>query len=161
MLQQPGQLEHELPGNEKPLTTYQACWYLSEMSCYDKFEYGNLLILHNLCSWQRFYPINYLRNVAVDQVHTSHALFVDVDLVPMPGLYMYAVEAVTKYLNNTNKKIVSILWIRIPIWRKKSVFRYLFTKWDMSENLKKTVPAKAFALFWLYWTLALHLEASR
>ena len=24
------ELEHDLPGNVKPLTTYQACWYLNE-----------------------------------------------------------------------------------------------------------------------------------
>ena len=35
------QLEHDLPGNEKLLTTDQTCWYLNERSFYEKFEYGN------------------------------------------------------------------------------------------------------------------------
>ena len=39
-----GQLEHDLPGNEKPPTKDQACWYLNERYFYEEFEYGNLII---------------------------------------------------------------------------------------------------------------------
>jgi len=39
------------------------------------------------CVWQQFYPVNYLRNVAVGQVNTQHVFLLDVDFLPMPGLY--------------------------------------------------------------------------
>ena len=44
------QIEHDLPGNEKPLTIqyilYQSCWYLIETkTLYEEFEYGNLIVI--------------------------------------------------------------------------------------------------------------------
>ena len=33
-----------LPGNRKPLTTHQACWYLNKRPSYEGFEYGNLIL---------------------------------------------------------------------------------------------------------------------
>ena len=37
------QLGHDLPGNEKPLTTDQGCCYLNERT-YEEFEYGKLIL---------------------------------------------------------------------------------------------------------------------
>jgi len=34
-----------------------------------------------------YYPINYLRNVAINNSQTSYIFYVDVDLVPNAGLY--------------------------------------------------------------------------
>ena len=64
--------------------------FCSNVSCLMVFPYlsflsdgFSLLIL----SFQKFYPINYLRNVAMKEVQTSHLVFVDVDLVVNKGLY--------------------------------------------------------------------------
>ena len=32
-------------GNEKPLTTEQACWYLNERSFYEEIKYGNHILI--------------------------------------------------------------------------------------------------------------------
>ena len=37
--------------------------------------------------WQQFYPVNYLRNVALRQANTEHVFLLDVDFLPMPSLY--------------------------------------------------------------------------
>ena len=39
------QCKTSLSCNEKPLTTDQACWYLNERYFYEKFEYGNLMLI--------------------------------------------------------------------------------------------------------------------
>ena len=36
---------------------------------------------------QAFNPINYLRNVAINNSRTAYTFYVDVDLVPSPALY--------------------------------------------------------------------------
>jgi len=40
--------------------------------------------------FQQFYPVNYLRNVALRQANTEHVFLLDVDFLPMPSLYDYA-----------------------------------------------------------------------
>ncbi|KAI0217770.1 LARGE xylosyl- and glucuronyltransferase 1 [Lamellibrachia satsuma] len=36
-----------------------------------------------------FYPVNYLRNIALRQVNTPYVFLSDIDFLPMPGLYDY------------------------------------------------------------------------
>lgn len=36
---------------------------------------------------QKYYPINLLRNIALQEVKTDYFYLVDADFVPMPGLY--------------------------------------------------------------------------
>jgi hypothetical protein len=37
--------------------------------------------------FQQFYPVNYLRNVAMNQTQTSHLFLTDIDFLPMYDLY--------------------------------------------------------------------------
>ncbi|KAK2182015.1 hypothetical protein NP493_371g01031 [Ridgeia piscesae] len=37
----------------------------------------------------QFYPVNYLRNIALGQVNTPYVFLSDIDFLPMPGLYDY------------------------------------------------------------------------
>jgi len=43
----------------------------------------------HLCC-QQFYPVNYLRNVALRQVNTEHVFLLDVDFLPMLSLYDFS-----------------------------------------------------------------------
>ncbi|CAB3225466.1 unnamed protein product [Arctia plantaginis] len=46
------------------------------------------------------YPVNYLRNVALENVNTPYVFLMDVDFVPMPGLYEHlrnAIQLVNPY----------------------------------------------------------------
>ena len=50
--------------------------------------------LHVVYKSGRFYPINYLRNVALDNVQTPYTFLSDIDFLPMNGLYLYLKEAI-------------------------------------------------------------------
>ena len=39
---------------------------------------------------QQFYPVNYLRNVALRQVNTEYVFLLDIDFLSMPDLYDYS-----------------------------------------------------------------------
>ena len=54
-----------------------------------------------------FYPVNYLRNVAMSQVSTAYMFLSDIDFMPMKGLYEYSRKAVGMFdLENTRKALV-------------------------------------------------------
>ena len=46
--------------------------------------------------FQQFYPVNYLRNVAVNQSQTSHLFLSDIDFLPMPDLYNHLKSIVSR-----------------------------------------------------------------
>lgn len=50
--------------------------------------------LHIVYKTGEFYPINYLRNVALDNVRTPYVFLSDIDFLPMEGLYHYLKEAI-------------------------------------------------------------------
>ena len=50
--------------------------------------------LHVVYKSGQFYPINYLRNVALDNVQTPYSFLSDIDFLPMNGLYPYLKEAI-------------------------------------------------------------------
>ena len=50
--------------------------------------------LHVVYKSGQFYPINYLRNVALDNVRTPYSFLSDIDFLPMDGLYPYLKEAI-------------------------------------------------------------------
>ena len=50
--------------------------------------------LHVVYKTGEFYPINYLRNVALENVQTPYVFLCDIDFLPMYGLYEYLREAV-------------------------------------------------------------------
>ena len=50
--------------------------------------------LHVVYKSGQFYPINYLRNIALDNVQTPYSFLSDIDFLPMNGLYLYLKEAI-------------------------------------------------------------------
>ena len=42
-----------------------------------------------ICFHQQFYPVNYLRNIALSQVNTPYVFLSDIDFLPMSGLHDY------------------------------------------------------------------------
>ena len=50
--------------------------------------------LHVVYKTGEFYPINYLRNVALDNIQTPYVFLSDIDFLPMYGLYEYLKEAI-------------------------------------------------------------------
>ncbi|ELU18085.1 hypothetical protein CAPTEDRAFT_135861, partial [Capitella teleta] len=55
-----------------------------------------------------FYPINYLRNVGVNQSRTPYTIFIDVDLVPNPGIYQQAKVYIQQMLK-PNLKVALVI----------------------------------------------------
>nr|KAG5699408.1 hypothetical protein BaRGS_016254 [Batillaria attramentaria] len=53
----------------------------------------------------QFYPVNYLRNVALQQVRTPYIFLSDIDFLPMFGLYEYLKKAATMMDIDTEKKV--------------------------------------------------------
>lgn len=50
--------------------------------------------LHIVYKEGQFYPVNYLRNVALENVKTPYVFLTDIDFLPMPDLYSYIKEAI-------------------------------------------------------------------
>ena len=38
------------------------------------------------CFFQKFYPVNYMRNIAIASVQTKYVYITDVDVMPMPDM---------------------------------------------------------------------------
>lgn len=56
---------------------------------------------------QSFYPVNFLRNVALQQVNTPYVFLTDIDFLPMIGLYERLKAKVSALrLNETNRVLV-------------------------------------------------------
>lgn len=55
----------------------------------------------------QFYPVNYLRNVALQQVTTPYVFLSDIDFLPMYGLYEYLKKAVSMMdMKESNKALI-------------------------------------------------------
>ena len=52
------------------------------------------IALHIVYKEGQFYPVNYLRNVALTNVQTPYVFLTDIDFLPMPDLYSYIREAI-------------------------------------------------------------------
>lgn len=67
-----------------------------------------------IVSPQQFYPVNYLRNVALRQVRSPYVFLSDIDFLPMYGLYEYLKKAVSMMAMGEQKKVgkhpASIQW---------------------------------------------------
>ena len=61
--------------------------------------------IHIVYKTGNFYPVNYLRNVALENTHTSHVFLSDIDFLPMVGLYRYLCEA-ARVLSSGNRALV-------------------------------------------------------
>ena len=58
--------------------------------------------------FQKFYPINYLRNVAVNESQTPYLLFVDVDLVVNKGLYSMLKHYIEDYMSHRSNVVMIV-----------------------------------------------------
>lgn len=54
---------------------------------------------------QDFYPVNLLRNVALQQVNTPYVFLTDIDFLPMFGLYSYLKKSIQSLDLETSKKV--------------------------------------------------------
>ncbi|KAL1459095.1 hypothetical protein WDU94_011103 [Cyamophila willieti] len=55
-----------------------------------------------------FYPINMLRNVALDQVNTPYVFLLDIDFLPMLGLYSYLKSTIRAMDMHDRKKVLVV-----------------------------------------------------
>ncbi len=55
--------------------------------------------------FQQFYPVNYLRNVALRQVNTPYVFLSDIDFLPMYNLYEYLRKAIGMMDMATQRKV--------------------------------------------------------
>lgn len=62
------------------------------------------LTVHFL-GFQQFYPVNFLRNVALQQVTTPYVFLTDIDFLPMTGLYEYLRRTISNMEMSTRKKV--------------------------------------------------------
>ncbi|KAK0049586.1 LARGE xylosyl- and glucuronyltransferase 1 [Biomphalaria pfeifferi] len=56
----------------------------------------------------QFYPVNYLRNIAISQVRTPYMFLSDIDFLPMYGLYEYLKKAIPMTELATHKKALVV-----------------------------------------------------
>ena len=54
---------------------------------------------------QQFYPVNYLRNVALRQVNTPFVFLSDIDFLSMYNLYEYLKKAISMMDMATQRKV--------------------------------------------------------
>lgn len=59
-------------------------------------------------SLQTHYPVNYLRNIALNNARTQFIFLTDIDFLPMVNMYSYLREAANSY-DIHNRKLVSDL----------------------------------------------------
>lgn len=60
-------------------------------------------VMYTLPSLKIFYPVNYLRNVAVKYVKTDLTYVVDADVMPMPGMEAMLHEHLQRHPLNTTQ----------------------------------------------------------
>lgn len=58
--------------------------------------------------FQSFYPVNFLRNVGLQQVNTPYVFLTDIDFLPMYGLYSYLKKSIQVLSLDSAKKV--FLW---------------------------------------------------
>ncbi|KAL4225615.1 Xylosyl- and glucuronyltransferase large2 [Mactra antiquata] len=56
----------------------------------------------------QYYPVNYLRNVALENIQTEYAFLSDIDFLPMYGLYEYLKKAVAMSNMDSEKKALVV-----------------------------------------------------
>jgi glycosyltransferase-like protein LARGE len=65
---------------------------------------------------QSFYPVNFLRNVALQQVNTPYVFLTDIDFLPMYGLYPYLKKSIQVLNLDSSKKVPLMLDFRLLSW---------------------------------------------
>jgi len=80
----------------------------------------------------QFYPVNYLRNIALEHARTPFVFLSDVDFVPMPGTYS-SLKQTLKTSSNVNKKAYVVpafetLYYKVTFPNTKA---QLLSMWDL------------------------------
>jgi hypothetical protein len=86
-----------------------------------------------------FYPINYLRNIALNSVNTEYIFLVDVDFLPSNQLYQVLREKIIKFMINQRNKRCFV----IPAFEtQEKDFQFPETKYELLTLLKsnKIIP---------------------
>ena len=76
--------------------------YVTSQKC---FQERSNIAMHVVYVESPFYPVNYLRNVALDHLTTKYAFLLDIDFLPMPDLHQYLLEA-TRVLGAEKRALV-------------------------------------------------------
>ncbi len=71
------------------------------------------------------YPINFLRNVAISNVQTSHVFLCDVDFVPMPQLHEKLVKAVFEVIPKFPQVLSTMRFTSRLLGRRSKLCRVL------------------------------------
>ena len=98
--------------------------------------------LHVVYKTGEFYPINYLRNVALDNVQTPYVFLSDIDFLPMTGLYLYLKEAI-KVLGSDKRTLI------VPAF-ETLLYRFKFPA-DKGELLKMLKKGSIFTFRYNVW----------
>ena len=77
--------------------------YVTRHECFQQRNDISLHIVYPESS--NLYPVNYLRNVALDHLTTKYALLLDIDFIPMVDLHDYLLEA-TRVLGAEKRALV-------------------------------------------------------
>lgn len=110
-----GVLERFLGMWEGPATVVFHLTDAEAMELYYKVQDSKVLrsrksvTYHVVYKRQIYNPINYLRNVALNNSHSPYLLFVDVDLIPNLGIYSSLKTLIKNYMNQGNKTTILIV----------------------------------------------------
>ncbi len=56
--------------------------------------------MFNVPIFQEFYPVNFLRNVGLNNTKTDYVLLSDVDFIPLSNLYNYTIQLIINQTSN-------------------------------------------------------------
>jgi hypothetical protein len=77
--------------------------------------------------FQSFYPVNFLRNVGLQQVNTPYVFLTDIDFLPMYGLYSYLRKSIQVLNLDSSKKVLSWIYcIDLGLFQVAEIFCYSF-----------------------------------
>ena len=124
-----------------------AAIYASDYEAWQVRQYMDMILgnrgnvaVHMVYRHGTMYPINYMRNVALERVQTPFVFLSDFDFVPMKGLYMYLKSAVTTMSGNRQAFVV-------PAY-ESLLYKFNFPK--DKDALVKMVQKKQLNSFHLY-----------
>ncbi|XP_062582087.1 xylosyl- and glucuronyltransferase LARGE1-like [Saccostrea cucullata] len=92
----------------------------------------------------QFYPVNYLRNVAINNTQTSHMFLTDIDFLPMYDLYNHLKSVVSRIDMEKEKKALVVPAFETPRYR----FEFPSSK---DELLKKLDSGEIFTFRYDVW----------
>ena len=105
-------------------------WNLSNFLQNNGIQRRNLVI-HIVYRQGKFYPVNHLRNIALNSVTTNYVFLCDGDFLPSYGLFHYLLKANKLLLARSEKRALVI-----PAFNGMPGFKYPNNKAELLESLK-------------------------